>query len=87
MDWNPVQERFILGYKVLVQNSPFKVTLPWNKTYAHVVGLRSNSEYTIRVLPVHGLTDEDHPTGNAASITVTTKRVPGKKLRIVSFFG
>lgn len=79
VEWNPVQERFILGYKVLVQNFPLNQTLPWNKTYALVAGLLSNTKYIISVLPVHGLTLEEHSAGNTASITVTTKREPGKK--------
>lgn len=79
VDWNPVPERFILGYRVLVQNNPLNKTLHWNETYALVVNLRSNTKFTISVLPVHGLTEKEHPSGNAASITVTTKRGPGKK--------
>lgn len=79
VDWNPVPERFILGYRVLVQNTSLNWTLHWNKTYANIVGLRSSTEYIIRVLPVHGLTDVKHPSGNAASILVTTKREPGKQ--------
>ena len=79
VEWNPVQERFILGYKVLVQNIPLNQTLPWNKTSALVAGLLSNTKYIISVLPVHGLTLEEHPAGNTASITVTTKCEPGKK--------
>lgn len=83
VDWNPVQERFILGYKILVQNIPLNETLSWNTTYADVIGLRSNTRYVISVLPVHGLTDEEHPTGNAAKIIVTTMQEPGKILRSI----
>lgn len=80
VDWNPVPERFILGYKVLVNKLRLNKTLHWNKTYALIAGLRSNTKYIISILPVHGLTDEEHPTGNAASIIVTTKREPGKRM-------
>ena len=79
IDWNPVPELFLLGYRVLVQNIPRNETLHWSKTYANVTGLRGNTTYIITVLPVHGLTDEKHPTGNGGSITVTTKREPGKQ--------
>lgn len=78
VDWNPVPERFLLGYRVLVQNIPFDETLPWNKTDVNVTGLLNNTKYTISVLPVHGLTDEEYPAGNAASIIVRTKQEPGK---------
>ena len=80
VDWNPVPEPFVLGYRVLVQNIPFNETLPWNKTHATVTGLLSNTKYIIIVLPIHGLTDEEHPEGNAGSIIVTTMREPGKQL-------
>ena len=78
LDWNAVPERFILGYKVLVQNVPRNETLYWNKTYAFIKGLWSNTEYIISVFPVHGLTDERHLVGNGATIIVTTLREPGK---------
>lgn len=80
VDWNPVPERFIIGYRVFVQGIPLNETRPWKKTSALVAGLRSNTMYVITVLPVHGLTDEKQPSGNAASIIVTTKREPGKRL-------
>lgn len=88
VDWNPVPERFILGYRVLVQNISFNETLPWKKTYTNVLGLRSNTKYTVSVIPVHGLTDGEHPAENAASIIVTTKREPGykKKLNFFTLF-
>ena len=78
VEWNPVPERFILGYRIFVPNISFNETLPWNKTSVNVAGLRSNTKYIIKVLPVHGLTDEEHPAGNAASIVVSTEREPGK---------
>lgn len=80
VDWNPVPERFILGYKVLVQKIPLNTTLPWNKTFAYVARLRSNTKYIISVFPVHGLTDEEHPTEIEASIIVKTKRELGKTI-------
>lgn len=80
VDWLPVPERFILGYRILVQNVPLSETVSWNQTYVNVTGLSSNTRYVIGVLPVHGLTDEEHPIGNAASIIVTTKREPGKRI-------
>lgn len=88
VDWNPVPELFILGYKVLVQYIPLTETLPRNKTYALVAGLQSNTKYTISILPVHGLTEKRHPVfpENAASIIVSTKRELGKnKLKILQF--
>lgn len=78
VDWNPVPESFILGYRVLVQNIPLDETLPWNKTYANIAGLRSNTTYIISVIPVHGLTDKKYPAGNAGSIIITTKKELGK---------
>ena len=84
LDWNPVPERFILGYRILVQNIPLNATIPWNKTSALITGLCSNTRYTISVLPVHGLTDEEYLVGSAASIIVTTLREPGKKYFRVS---
>lgn len=84
VEWNPVPERYILGYRVFVPNISFNETLPWNKTSVNVVGLCSNTKYIIRVLPVHGLTDEEHPAGNAESIVVSTKREPGKTFLRVS---
>lgn len=84
VEWNPVPERFILGYRIFVPNISFNETLPWNKTSVNVAGLRSNTKYIIKVLPVHGLTDEEHPTGNAASIVVSTEREPGKTFLRVS---
>lgn len=80
VDWNPVPERFIIGYRVFVQGIPLNETHSWKKTSALVAGLRSNTMHVITVLPVHGLTDEKQPSGNAASIIVTTKREPGKQL-------
>lgn len=80
VDWNLVPEHFILGYRVLVQNVALNETLSWRKNYALVANLRSNTKYIISVLPIHGLTDEEHPEGNAAHITVTTKREPGKTM-------
>ena len=77
-------ERFILGYRIFVPNISFNETLPWNKTSVNVAGLRSNTKYIIKVLPVHGLTDEKHPAGNAASIVVSTEREPGKTFLRVS---
>lgn len=84
LDWDPVPERFILGYRVFSLNVSLNETLHWNKTYVNILGLRSNTKYTMSVLPVHGLTDEEHPTGNAASIIVTTRREPGKTFLRVS---
>ena len=85
VDWNPVPERFILGYKVLVKNFPLNKTIHWYKNYAHITSLRSNTKYIISILPFHGLTDEEHPTGNAASIIVKTKKEPGKTIFIQGF--
>lgn len=79
VDWNPVPEGFILGYRILGRSLPLNETLPWNKTYAIVAGLRSSTRYIINVLPVHGLSDEKYPAGNTASIIVTTMREPGKR--------
>lgn len=79
VDWSPVLELFILGYRVLLQNVPINETFPWNKTYALITGLRSNTKYVIGILPVHGLTDEKHPVGNTESIIITTKQVQGKQ--------
>lgn len=79
MDWNPVPEKFIVGYRVLVQHTPLNETLPWNKNSAIVEGLSSSTRYIISVIPVHGLSDEEHPAENSASIIVTTKREPGTK--------
>lgn len=84
LDWDPVPERFILGYRVFSLNVSLNETLHWKKTYVNVLGLRSNTKYTMSVLPVHGLTDEEHPAGNAASIIVTTRREPGKTFLRVS---
>ena len=84
VEWNPVPERFILGYRIFVPNISFNETLPWNKTSVNVAGLRSNTKYIIKVLPVHGLTDEEYPAGNAASIVVSTEREPGKTFLRVS---
>lgn len=79
LDWNPVPEPFILGYRVLVQSIQFKDTLSWSKTYVDVAGLSSNTKYIIVVLPFHGLTDEGHPSGNEEKIIVTTKREQGNQ--------
>ena len=79
VDWNPALEKFIVGYRVFVQNIPFNETLPWNKNSARVAGLSSNTRYIISVVPVHGLSDEEHPAENSASIIVTTKREQGTK--------
>lgn len=79
VDWNPAPEPFILGYRILVQNIPLNEILSWRKTYAHVSGLSSNTQYIISVSPVHGLTDEEYPVTNAGSIIVTTKEMEGKQ--------
>lgn len=79
LDWNPVPERFIIGYRVVVQNIPLIKTLSWNKTSDIITGLRSNTRYTISVSPVHGLTGEENPVQSSANIMVTTKQEPGKK--------
>lgn len=85
VDWNPVPERFILGYRIFVQNTSLNETHSWNKTYADITGLRSNTEYTISVLPVHGLTDGGHLAASAAKIIVTTMRELGKFLLDLEF--
>ncbi|PFX34734.1 Protein sidekick-1, partial [Stylophora pistillata] len=73
VDWNPVPEPFILGYKILVQNIPLKELLPWNRTYAYIGGLLSNTTYIIGVSSFHGLTSEENPIENVESINITTK--------------
>lgn len=76
VDWNPVSEPFILGYRVIVRNVSLLVS--WNETHAHVGGLLSNTSYILTVLPFHGLTDEKNSAENAESITITTKPDLGK---------
>lgn len=81
VDWNPVSESFILGYRINVQNVRLsELIVPWNVTYAHIEGLRGNTTYTISVLPFHGLTVEEIPGENEESIIITTKPEPGKQL-------
>ena len=81
VDWNPVPESFILGFRVLVKNIPLDETFPWNKTYADITGLRGSTKYIISVLPVHGLTDKKYFTENTGSIIVTTKQEPGEQFQ------
>ena len=80
VDWNPVSELFILGYKVLVQNTSFNQFVAWNVSSAYVKGLHSNTSYVIKVFPVHGLTVEETATRSSQSIIVDTKPVQGKKM-------
>lgn len=80
MDWIPVPERFVLGYRVFVQNTSLTVFIPWNQqTFAHVGGLQSNTTYIISVSPLHGLTDKETPVENEESIMITTKPELGKQ--------
>lgn len=76
VDWNPVSEPFIIGYKIFVQN--ISLLVPSNETHAHVGGLNSNTSYILSVLPLHGLTDEENSAKNAESIIITTKPELGK---------
>ena len=81
MDWNPVPEPFILGYRVLIKNTSInEVVVPWSKTYAQVVGLHSSTRYVISVLPLHGLTEIIYPAEDAESIIITTEPERGKQI-------
>ena len=78
VEWNPAPELFILGYKVLVQNTSIRQLVAWNISSAYVEGLHSNTTYVIKVFPVHGLTVEELANENSQGIFVTTKPVQGK---------
>lgn len=80
MEWNPVPELFILGYKVLVQNTSFSQFVAWNVNSTLIESLHSNTSYVIKVFPVHGLPVEGIPPESFQSIIVTTKADRGKKL-------
>lgn len=79
VEWNVVPEPFILGYRVLVKNIYLKQLVPWNRTYADVRGLLSNSSYIIGVSPFHGLTNEEYPEEKMESINITTKPEQGEQ--------
>ena len=79
VEWDPVPEPFILGYRVLVKNFYLKQLVPWNQTYADVRGLLSNSSYIIGVTPFHGLTSEEYPEEKMESINITTKSEQGEQ--------
>lgn len=76
VDWNASPEPFILGYRIRFQDNSFVV--PWNKTYAYLQGLHSNTTYNISVIPLHGLSDEENFADNAESIHIVTKPESGK---------
>ena len=78
VEWNPVPELFILGYKVLVQNTSFIQFVPWNVNSALMKGLHSNTLYVIKVFPIHGLAVEGIPPDSSQSIIVTTEADRGK---------
>lgn len=79
VDWNPAPEPFVLGYRVRVRKT--SLVVPWNKAYAHLTGLNSNTTYILSVLPLHGLTDEEDFAENVNSIKITTKPELGTKRR------
>ena len=70
--WNSSPEPFILGYRVLIENTKFSEWVAWNKSFIHIDGLHSNTNYVIKVYPVHGLTDEQRGVSSSQSINVTT---------------
>jgi len=78
VEWNPVPELFILGYKVLVQNTSFSQFVAWNVNSTLIESLHSNTSYVIKVFPVHGLPVEGIPPESFQSIIVTTKEDRGK---------
>ena len=78
VEWNPVPELFVLGYKVLVQNTHFSQFVAWNVHSTLIEGLHSNTPYVIEVFPVHGLSVEGIPPDSSQSIIVTTKADRGK---------
>ena len=78
IEWNPVPELFILGYKVLVQNTSFSQFVPWNVYSTLMKGLHSNSSYVIKVFPVHGLAVEGILPDSSQSIIVNTDEDRGK---------
>ena len=78
VEWKPVPERFILGYKVLVQNTSFSHFVVWNLNSTLMEGLHSNTLYVITVFPVHGLATEGIPPDSSQSIIVTTEADRGK---------
>lgn len=74
VDWEPVPEPFILGYRVLVKNNSLSKLVAWNKSFINIDGLHSNSSYVIEVYPVHGLLDEQRiDPARVQSITVMTE--------------
>jgi len=80
VDWTPVPEPFILGYRVLVQNTLFSNLVAWNESFIRIGGLHSNTTYIIKVYPVHGLKDERSSDATAQNITVTTEPDRGKSI-------
>ena len=78
VEWNPVPELFILGYKVLVQNTSLSQFVAWNVNSTLMEGLPSNTPYVITVFPVHGLAIEGIPPDSSQSIIVTTEADRGK---------
>ena len=79
VDWNRNPEPFILGYRVLVHNFSLIKFSSWNETYARIGGLRSNTTYSISVLPLHGLTDEENLSEIVGRVIITTKQELGKQ--------
>lgn len=81
VDWEPVPEPFILGYRVLVKNNSFSKLVAWNKSFITIDGFHSNSSYVIKIYPVHGLLDE-HTIDPASvqSITVMTEIDRGQSI-------
>jgi len=78
IEWKPVPELFILGYKVLVQDTSFSQFVVWNVNSLLIEGLLSNTPYVITVFPVHGLVIEGVGPHSSQSIVVTTGANPGK---------
>ena len=78
LEWNPVPELFILGYKVRVQNTSLSQFVNSNVNSILIEGLLSNTSYVIKVFPVHGLLIEGIPPDSSQSIIVTTKADQGK---------
>jgi len=78
VEWKPVPELFILGYKVLVQNTSLSQFVAWNVNSILMEGLHSNTLYVITVFPVHGLAIKRIPPDSSQSIFVTTEADRGK---------
>jgi len=83
VEWKPVPELFILGYKVLVPNT-FSQFVPWNVNSTLMEGLHSNTSYVVTVFPVHGLAIKGIPPDSSQSIIVTTEADQGQNSLIDS---